>query len=335
MAKKVHGEESPSIREEVLRLLKKEKGRFVSGEEISADMGISRTAVWKHIQALREEGYDIISLPRQGHQLVAVPDRLYPREVKEGLATAVIGRRYHYYPVVDSTNAVVRKLAAEGEEEGTVVAAEEQTGGRGRLGRSWFSPPGSGLWFSLLLRPALLPREVPRLTLVAGLATAKGIAKTTGLEVRLKWPNDLYLDGRKLGGILTEMEAELDRVHFVVVGIGLNVNVGEEEWPPSLRGTAISLREACGREIPRVSLLQAILRELDDCYRRFLAGEFPALLQEWRQRAYLRCPVFITLGGEKRRVEAVDVDEEGMLLVRNEDGEISRVVAGDVELVQG
>jgi BirA family biotin operon repressor/biotin-[acetyl-CoA-carboxylase] ligase len=308
---------------------------WVSGEAISQRLGISRAAVWKQIEALRSAGYEVEAAPRRGYRLAGRPDKLTAVEIQAGLTTERFGRTVEAHAQIGSTNERAKELGRVGAPEGLLVVAEEQTAGKGRLGRSWSTPPGRALALSLLLRPAIAPIEAPRLTLVAAVAVAEAVRAETGLDVGIKWPNDLYVDGRKLCGILTELEAEIERVRFVVLGIGLNVNQAEAEFPPDIRETATSLRREAGRPFDRRSLLRAILARLEARYAQFLAGEWPALRAAWRSLS-------VTLGRPVRVVpasgepawegEALDVDGEGALLVRRPDGSVERVVAGEVSI---
>jgi BirA family biotin operon repressor/biotin-[acetyl-CoA-carboxylase] ligase len=238
------------------------------------------------------------------------------------------GPIYHF-PSLGSTNDLAKELGRQEAPEGTLVVAEAQTAGRGRLGRGWESPPGVGLYVSLLLRPPLPPTEMPQLTLTAAVAVARVLSRVTGLTPGIKWPNDLLIHDKKVGGILTEMETELDRIRHLVVGLGLNVN--NREFPPPLQDTATSLALAAGRPFSRLELLQVWLEEFEQLYNRFLGRGFPGILEEWKQYT-------VTLGREVRvrqgmgeiRGRALAVDPDGTLLVQTRPGEIVRVTAGEI-----
>lgn len=319
------------MRDTILQLMSQRQGEYISGEELSRRLGVSRTAVWKHIQALREEGYVIDSQPRSGYRLLERPDLLLPGEVQAGLQTHVFGRQFHHYAEVGSTNDVARELANEGAPEGTVVVAEKQTRGRGRLGRNWFSPSGQGIWFSVILRPPLAPSEVTKITLVAAVAVARALRGLTGLDVRIKWPNDLLVGGKKLVGILTQLNAEVEKINYVVIGIGVNANVDMTTFPPEVRTIATSIRVELGQPFSRVKILQRILEELETAYQSFIHGGFPSLLQEWKQLSYtLGRWVKVTQPTEEVEGLATDVDEDGCLVLRLADGSCRRVIAGDV-----
>ena len=255
----------------------------ISGEYLAAQLGLSRAAVWKRVHRLTALGYVIEGSPRRGYRLLAVPDKLLPEEVLQGLKARLFTGPVHYFETLNSTNDLAKELAAQGAPEGTVVVAEAQTRGRGRLGREWNSPPGVGLYVSLVLRPMLPPMELPQITLTTAVAVVRAVRRVTGLAPGIKWPNDLLLNGKKLGGILTEMETESDRIRHVVVGLGLNVN--NPAFPPEVAATATSLTLAVGRSFSRVLLLQAWLEEFEELYGRFLNQGFPEILEEWKSAA--------------------------------------------------
>lgn len=324
------------MREEILLLLRRQGGSFVSGEELARRLGVSRTAVHKHMAALRAEGYRIESVPRVGHRLVAAPDRVTAAEVRSGLATAVLGRQVEYREQVASTNELAKELARAGAPEGLVVIAEEQTGGKGRLGRRWLSPPGVGIWMSVVLRPPLPPYEAARLTLCAAVAVAGAVRAVAGVPAGIKWPNDVVFQDRKLSGILTEMEADWDRVSFAVVGIGINVNTPAAAFPPELQATATSLMAAAGRPIPRAPLVRAVLSGLEAACAEAVSGQFDRVLARWRElNVTLGRPVrILPVAPDQPEVAgfAEDVDGDGALVVRLPDGGRRRVVAGEVSL---
>lgn len=316
----------------ILEILKHSEN-WVSGETLCREMGVSRTAVWKHIRTLREEGYNIEARSNLGYRLLQAPDVPLPGEIITGLSTSFIGRRLEYLPELSSTNEMAKKLARDGCPEGTVVVTECQSGGRGRMGRVWFSPRGKGLWFTIVLRPPVNPAETPQMTMVAAVAVAGAIREHTGVAADIKWPNDILARGRKLCGILVELNAEMDRVNFMVAGMGLNVNVPESEFPPEIRGAATSLQAESGRHIPRVPLLKALLTSFEDWYRLWLDRGFAPVLNRWRQLCVtLDCPVTVHTVRENYTGYAIDVDETGALLVKTDDGRIERLLAGEVTL---
>jgi BirA family biotin operon repressor/biotin-[acetyl-CoA-carboxylase] ligase len=301
----------------------------ISGERLAAQLGLSRAGVWKRVHRLKALGYAIEGSPRRGYRLLSVPDKLLPAEVLQGLQTHVLTGPVHYFETLDSTNNLAKELAAREAPEGTVVIAETQTGGRGRLGREWDSPPGVGLYVSVVLRPLLPPVELPQITLSTAVAAVRAIRRVTGVAPGIKWPNDLLLNGKKLGGILTEMETESDRIRHVVTGLGLNVN--NPNFPPELAGTAISLSQALGGSFSRVDLLQAWLEEFEKVYERFVNRGFAEILIEWKRYTItLGREVMVRQGPRLIFGQAVDVAIDGALLIHTPDGETVRVTSGEI-----
>jgi len=312
----------------VLRALKASAG-FISGEALAAGLGLSRMAVWKRIHRLKARGYVIEGSPRLGYRLLEVPDKLLPEEIVHGLRTELLRGPVHYFDLLPSTNDRAKELAAAQAPEGTLVVAEGQSAGRGRLGRQWESPAGLGLYVSLLLRPPLPPHELPQITLTTAVAVARALERVVGVAPGIKWPNDLLLDGKKVGGILTEMETESDQIRHLVVGLGINVN--NREFPEEIAETATSLALALGRPLARVPLLQAWLEEFEGLYRRFLAREFPAILKEWKHYAVtLGSQVAVRQGHATIRGLAREVALDGALLIETAPGEVVRVTSGEI-----
>ncbi len=306
----------------------------VSGAQLSRQLGLTRAAIWARIEELRELGYDIEASPHQGYRLLGVPDRLHADDLLSRLGTSqLIGRDIRVFEQTTSTNDVVEKLAHDGVAEGVVVFAERQTRGRGRLGRKWLSPARKGLWFSVLLRPPIRPQETTQLTVAAATALWRAVHAQTGLEPEIKWPNDLLLRGRKCAGILTELNAELDRINYVILGIGLDVNLDAADFPPELRRVSTSLKIECHCAVDRAELAVALLRELDWDYRRICRGEFSALAEEWAAHcSTLGRQVTIRAGERHLRGRAERLGEDGALLVRTEHGLLERVISGDVTI---
>lgn len=318
--------------EPILSLLRKERFSFVSGEEISRQLGISRAAVWKRVQGLRARGYGIEAIRHRGYRLVSSPDLLTPAEILPLLRTESMGRVIHYFEALDSTNQTAYQLALAGAKEGEVVIAESQRKGRGRLGRQWFSPPFLNLYLSLILRPPISLQKAPLMTLVAAVATFDAIARFPDLKPSIKWPNDILIDHRKVAGILNELHSEADRVHFIILGVGVNLNLQREAMPEELRPNATSLRDEMGGVISRKSFLGDLLFELETWYKLFLRDGGKAIIQAWTERTQIEGkPVRVTSFGETVEGIAVGVDSDGALLVKRADGHRSRIVAGDVQ----
>jgi BirA family transcriptional regulator, biotin operon repressor / biotin---[acetyl-CoA-carboxylase] ligase len=306
----------------------------VSGADLAEQLNISRAAVWARIEELRRVGYEIEAGPHFGYRMLAEPDVLLGDDLLARLGkTKVIGRDIRVFEQTTSTNDVVEKLARDGVPEGVVVFAEAQTKGRGRLGRKWISPRRKGLWFSVLLRPKLRPPEATQLTIASATALRRAIQSGTGLRPEIKWPNDIVMGGKKVAGILTELSAELDRVRYVILGIGVDVNLGAGEFPPELRKLATSLRIESGRTVPRAELATAILRELDADYARIGGGGFARLADEWEAHCQtIGRNVTIQVGERRLRGRAESLDDDGALLLRTEHGRLERVIGGDVTM---
>jgi len=307
----------------------KEAGAPLSGEALAGLLGLSRAAVWKRINRLKASGYAIEGSPRRGYRLLGLPDKLLPAEIMEGLKTRYLRGPIHHFDSLPSTNDLAKELGSKDAAEGSLVVAESQTKGRGRLGREWDSPPAAGLYVSLLLRPLLPPTEMPQITLTAAVAVVRALRRSAGLTPGIKWPNDLLVDGKKLGGILTEMETESDRIRHLVVGLGLNIN--NREFPPPLNLTATSLVLATGSSISRREILQAWLEEFEALYDLFLNRDFEAILDEWRSyNVTLGQTVTVRQGPKEISGLALDVAGDGALLLRQETGEVIRVTSGEI-----
>jgi BirA family biotin operon repressor/biotin-[acetyl-CoA-carboxylase] ligase len=319
---------------DILRAMRQAAGGSVSGAELSHSLGVSRAAIWARVQDLRSLGYDIEASPHQGYRMLSAPDLLHADDLLSRLGPVrVIGRDIRVFQETTSTNDVAEKLARDGAKEGVVVFAESQTKGRGRLGRKWISPPGKGLWFSVLLRPTLRPEEATRLTIVAATALRRAIALATRLEPEIKWPNDILIRGRKTAGILTEMHAEPDQVKYLVLGMGVDVNLEAAEFPPELHKSATSLRVETGKLVDRPDLARCILEELDAEYLRLTSGRFAEVADEWESHcSTLGRQVSIRLGERLLRGRAEALGEDGALLVRSEHGRLEPVIGGDVTL---
>ncbi|MCH3950613.1 MAG: biotin--[acetyl-CoA-carboxylase] ligase [Acidaminococcus sp.] len=321
------------MRTEILKILREKAPEPVSGQELADKLGITRTAVWKHIQSLKKMGYEIEAHTKKGYIFISAPDKLLPEEIGRVLHTKFVGRHICYQDTVRSTNEILKQLAGNGAEDGTLCVAEEQTGGKGRLSRGWFSPYGKGLWFSLLLKPSFLPQEAPKMTLLAAVAVVRAIRECCGVDAMIKWPNDVLLDGRKLVGILTEMSAEFGHINFLVVGIGINVCVPKEMVPENLRDSAVSIADIAGHPIDRVALLGKVLDYFEEYYERVLKEGFQPVFDKWREYSTTLGRMVKVVSPDKTYLgTAIDIDPDGALLVRKEDGVVEKVLAGDVSI---
>ncbi len=321
---------------ELLRLLREtQKGGLLSGEQASRLLGVSRTAVWKQITSLRSAGYLIEAIPSQGYRLAGEPDLLNEAALMQALAdTVVVGRTIICRTETISTNADAFRSAEDGATEGTVVLADRQTGGKGRLGRRWESPEGVNLYCSVVMKPRLAPSEAPQLTFLSAVATARAITAVTGLQPAIKWPNDLLLNGRKVAGLLNEMSAETDRISFVILGIGVNLNMQADQFPGDLRSPATSLLLESGKAVSRLHFASILLQELDREYVRFMREGFDPVRYEWSRLCNAAGrTVRVDTGAGLLQGVFDGLDRDGALLVRLSDGTLERVLSGDVILV--
>jgi len=320
------------LEDKILNYLKKHEEGYVSGEELSCELGVSRTAVWKHIENLREEGYDIEAFPHLGYKVISIPDRLTEVELKWQLKTDIIARKIYSYKETASTNDTAYNLAIHGEKEGSVVIAESQTAGRGRMGRKWASPKSKGAYFSIILRPDILPKDVSSITLFSALSVAKTIREMTCLPAFIKWPNDVLVNNQKICGILTEMNAETDKINFVIIGIGININTRKDLLP---KGATSILEEHGGAEISRVDVARNIFKNLDKYYKLFKGGFIGEIIKEYKEFSnFLGTRVQVAHHDTKIEGYAIDVDKDGALILRMDSGLNKRVLAGDVLMLR-
>jgi BirA family biotin operon repressor/biotin-[acetyl-CoA-carboxylase] ligase len=319
----------------ILRLFREAGSGFVSGELISREIKVSRTAVWKHINGMRKAGYIIEAIPSRGYHLLSSPDILSLEEVRGKLSTTRIGCRLVCLPETISTNADAFRLAEEGAEEGTSVIADAQSGGKGRRGRDWLSPAGVNLYCSVVLRPSIMPHEAPQLTFLSAVAVARAIEGATALKPEIKWPNDVLIDGRKVAGLLNEMSAETDGINFVILGMGVNLNMTSAQFPADLRTPATSLLLAQGRPVNRAMFTARMLGELDRLYTDFLHHGFGPVRDEWHRRcnANGREIVVSEAGVDAARGMFHGIDGDGALLLRSPSGTVERILSGDVRVV--
>jgi BirA family biotin operon repressor/biotin-[acetyl-CoA-carboxylase] ligase len=318
----------------LLTLLSENATIVISGARIAREVGVSRSMVWLWVEQLRKLGVQVKGQRSTGYFLEKVPDVLTPDLLRKRLKGNLFGKRILHFFKTDSTNRVAMELGYAAEPEGTVVMAEAQTAGRGRSGRLWHSERGTGLYFTVLLRPRLSPAQAPLLTMLAGISAYNAIEAQTGLVTELKWPNDLWLNGKKLGGILTEMHAEPNAVRFVIVGIGINVN--QEKFPAELSSIATSLRKESGRMTYRLELLARLLMQFESDYNRFLR-EGPAFVVDRFQNLSSFAQgrrVRVDTGVESYAGTTAGLSAEGLLLVARDNGPLVTVIAGDVTEVR-
>lgn len=319
------------MKSEILHILRNQEG-YVSGQELCEKFGVSRTAVWKAVNQLKAEGYEIEAVTNKGYRIVAYPDVISAEEVRSLLDTRWAGQEIVYCPVIDSTNNKAKRMAEEGASHGTLVIADEQTGGRGRRGRSWKTPPGSAIAMTLILRPPLPPERASMITLVMGMAVASACRELLGIPESIKWPNDVVIDGKKICGILTEMSAEMDDIHYLVIGVGINVNI--EEFPEEIRGVATSLSLKAGHSVNRASVICGCMKYFERYYETFLeTGDLSGLKDAYnRMLVNMDTEVRVLEPGNEYCGISRGINEKGELLVEREDHTVEAVYAGEVSV---
>ena len=318
------------MKEKILEFLKQQEG-FISGQRICDELGVSRTAVWKYMNSLKKEGYEIESVTRKGYRLLQSPDLLTREAVLSCIKKGEIPGELCCFESIDSTNEEAKRRGEAGAPDGSIYVADNQTNGKGRRGRTWLSPSGEDIFFTILLRPDLPLNSVSMLTLVAASAVAEAVDKVTGQECQIKWPNDIMVNGRKLVGILTELSASMEKIDYIIMGIGINTGMERADFPEAFREGATSFR-AEGVHVSRKTLLAAVLSELEKEYAVAETEGFARVLDNWRN---LSCTlgqnVRVVLGTNSYTGKAVDIDKDGCLLV-DTGNEVNRVIAGDVSI---
>lgn len=320
-------------RERILKLLRTHAASCLSGEQISQELQISRAAVWKQIKALRALGFSIEARHAKGYRLLASPDLLLCSDPADLPECRIVGRSVTILPQIDSTNLQLKKQAEAGAVEGTVIVADLQQAGKGRLGRHWQSPAGVNLYLSVLLRPDVPAQQAPQLTFLSAVAVATTLESVCGIAAVVKWPNDILVGGAKIAGLLNEMDAETERINFVVLGIGINLNMTAAQFPQDLNYPATSVLLETGQPVDRVSFLGALLKTLDDYYCEFLEQGFTPIRQRWEAL----CPILgrsvvVSGGNATMHGVVVGLEADGSLRLQRDHGVIERIVAGDVRL---
>ena len=319
-------------RDRILNFFRERPGQYVSGQEISDALNISRAAVWKQVKALRELGFDIDSKHSAGYSLISSPDLLLAADIKKGLNSKIVGTSIETFSALDSTNIYARQAGENDSEQGLVVLADQQTAGRGRLGRSWVSPSGVNIYCSVLLRPQIPVQEAPQLTFLSAVSVAETIEKCCGLKAQVKWPNDVLVDGLKIAGLLNEMSAETERIHFVVLGMGINLNITADQLPERQNYPATSVLLLTGKQVDRCAFVTELLQTLDGYYNELLNQGFTPIRKRWEERCNIMDQQVRVEQGDVVQVgTVVGLDSDGSLLLQTEDGDVKKIVSGDVK----
>ena len=318
------------MREKILEVILDNEKEFISGEELSKKLGISRTAIWKHIRILRSQGYNIESVNKKGYRLVDEPtDLLNPQNIYRNLKTKFIGKNVLHFETIDSTNDYAKKIGNE-LRDGSVIISEEQTKGKGRLGRVWESKAGEGIWMSIILKPNIIPNKAPFITLIAGASIVKAL-NILGVDAKIKWPNDITINNKKLSGILTELSAEIERVNYIVVGIGMNVK--DTDFEEELQDKATSLYKE-NYNVSRIDIVKEILCQFEKLYLDYIEkDDKKEVLDISRQySAIINKEIYVIKNDQKELVDCIGINEEGNLIIKNKDGNLEEIMSGEVSI---
>jgi len=321
------------LKGKIIKILKDSGNDFISGEKISEQLGVSRAAIWKYINVIKEDGYEIEAITRKGYRIISSPDVLTFEEIKDLLRTEHMGRNIIYFESIGSTNSTAKELAERGEKHGTVIISEEQTTGRGRLGRNWVSPKYKGIWMSIILRPNIVTENISQITLIGAAAVQKAILRM-GIKTSIKWPNDIVLNSRKVCGILTEMSGEIDHINYLIMGIGINVNMEEKDLPIDLKDVATSLTIESGKYIERKLLLANVLNIFEELYNEFVKnGNVKETMEICRKNSLLiGKDIQVINRGKITKAKAVDISDSGELVIENQQGMLEYIVSGEVSI---
>lgn len=325
---------SLSMKDKIIQRFLLARGEPISGQQLADELGISRTAIWKHLQTLQDEGYEFITIKKKGYRLVSVPDRVDAARISSYLNTKRFGHTIHYFEEVDSTQSIAQQLARDGAKDGTIVIAEEQTGGKGRMQRPWYSAKGKGIWMTVIIRPNILPHQAPQLTLVAAVSLVSAM-KTLykNFIPEIKWPNDILINGKKCAGILTEMLAEMDRVDGLLIGIGINANHELDDFPEDIQSIATSIAIEEKQKVDRAQLVAEILKYLEHYTDEYIANGFAAIKRLWVEHSCtIGKRIKATTIRETVEGEAIGITDEGVLEILLDDGQIKKVYSADIEI---
>lgn len=323
------------LRKQLLDAFSEADGDFLSGQHLADVLGCSRTAIWKHIEDLRKDGFEVEAVRRKGYRIVQTPDTVTADDIRLGLQTKVLGQHIHYEETVDSTQTVAKKLANDFAEEGTIVVAESQSTGKGRLGRKWESPKNTGVWMSVILRPKIPITKAPQLTLITAVAVVQAIKEATGITANIKWPNDVLVKGKKIAGILTELQAEADQISSIIIGVGINVNQENKDFPEELHPIATSIALESNQQLKRVELIRIFLAQLEKLYFLYLDEGFQPIKRMWESYANSigKRITARTLTGEITG-KALGITDDGVLQLLDDTDEIHHIYSADIHILE-
>lgn len=321
-----------STRNRLIELLETSDDQFVSGQSLSNKLNISRSAIWKHMKELEKDGYQIEGVSRKGYRIVQSPDKVSANTIQWGLKTSWLGKRIIHKTSTTTTQQIAHQAAINNTEHGTVIIADEQTDGKGRMDRQWYSTKDKGIWMSIILRPNLAPVMAPQLTLLSATVLADAITKHTDLKPKIKWPNDILINDRKTAGILTEMQAEQDQIQYVVIGIGINVNQEAEDFQEDISNKATSLYLESGTKLNIKDLIQHVLVIYEKDYNQFIKYGFPEVKQKWESYGYrIGEQIKITTLHKTWKAKFLGIAEDGALLTQTSEDGVKKLYAGEIE----
>lgn len=313
-------------RHELIAILAEQDNQYISGQALSEKLEVSRTAIWKHINELKKDGYQFESVPKKGYRLIAKPKKLNESTIKWGLNTKWLGRRIEFRQEVASTQDLAHELARKGAEHGTIVTANQQLSGRGRMDRSWVSDHDGGIWMSIILRPNIPPHQASQMTLFVAVTLVETLERITGLKIQIKWPNDLFIKDKKISGILTEMQAELEAIQYLIIGFGINVNQSIEDFPEDLEKKSTSLNIEAGQDWNRLEIIQEVLRDFETAYETYLATGFEPIKEKWLAHAYkLNEKIHVKTTKEEYNATMKGITDDGALVILN-DNSVEKII---------
>ncbi len=320
-----------STRSKLIELLSKNQHQYISGQHLSNSLKISRSAIWKHMNELKKDGYDIEGVTRKGYRIVSFPEKVSENTIQWGLNTFWAGKKVYYKETIDSTQRLAHQLALDGAEHGTIVIADEQVKGKGRTGRHWQSHKSLGVWMSIILRPNILPYAAPQLTLVTATVIANLIEELTGIRPHIKWPNDILVNDKKIAGILTEMQAEQDKVNYVIIGIGLNVNQLSTDFDHASSYPITSLRMETNETWSLIKIIQQMLQIFESKFDHFMTNGFQEVKKEWEHYGFkMNEQIQIKSGQNNRYGTFLGIAEDGALLIKNEEETIEKIYSAEI-----